>query len=101
MSLLRRLTQRPNLRDLGPPLIVLAISLAGTLLGWRVAAIAVEDALRAQFNRVVDTTIEAVQMRMRGYEQVLRGGAGLFAASDDVTRVEWRDYVAKLRINET
>jgi len=101
MPLLRHLMQKPQLRDVGPPLMVLAIALVGTLLAWRVAAIAVEDALRAQFNRVVDTTIEAVQTRMRGYEQVLRGGAGLFAANEHVTRTEWRDYVEKLRISET
>jgi diguanylate cyclase (GGDEF)-like protein len=101
MPTTQRLMRMPKLRDLGAPLIVLAVALIGTLLGWRLATIAVEDSLRSQFNRVVDTTVEAVQMRMRGYEQVLRGGAGLFAASDDVTRIEWREYVAKLRISET
>jgi len=43
---------------------------------------------------------EAVRGRMGDYEQVLRGGAGLFAASEFVERQEWRAYVEHLRIDE-
>ncbi|OOG27561.1 hypothetical protein B1C78_03580 [Thioalkalivibrio denitrificans] len=38
--------------------------------------------------------------RMRAYEQILRGGAALFAASEEVTRDEWRAYVRKLAIQD-
>ena len=37
---------------------------------------------------------------MRNYEHVLRGGVGLFLASDHVSRKEWHDYVGSLSINE-
>jgi signal transduction histidine kinase/CheY-like chemotaxis protein len=39
-----------------------------------------------------------IQKRMTAYVQILRGGLGLFAASDDVTREDWRDYVRTLEI---
>ena len=37
---------------------------------------------------------------MYAYEQVLLGGIGLFAASDTVTREEWRIYVENLLIDK-
>ncbi len=39
----------------------------------------------------------AIAKRMLDYELVLRGAAGLFSASDDVNRAEWRNYVEMLR----
>ncbi|MFQ6371565.1 CHASE domain-containing protein [Shewanella sp. YIC-542] len=42
----------------------------------------------------------AISDRMRTYEQVLRGGLGLFRASNGVTREEWHDYVSNARLNE-
>ena len=32
--------------------------------------------------------------------QVLRGGLGLFRASDDVTRADWDTYVRSLQLDE-
>ena len=43
---------------------------------------------------------DAVLKRMQSYELVLRGGVGLFAASENVERAQWRDYVASLKIQE-
>lgn len=39
-----------------------------------------------------------IQKRMTAYVQILRGGLGLFAASDEVTRQDWHDYVRTLEI---
>ncbi|MDO8891717.1 MAG: CHASE domain-containing protein [Sulfurimicrobium sp.] len=47
-----------------------------------------------------ERTREAVQVRMHAYEQVLRGGIGLFNASEHVSRQTWHDYVSSLNINE-
>ncbi|WP_458735266.1 EAL domain-containing protein [Zobellella taiwanensis] len=41
-----------------------------------------------------------IEERLAAYALVLRGGAGLFDASDAVTREEWRQYAAKLQISE-
>ena len=38
--------------------------------------------------------------RVRAYEQVLWGAAGLFAASDDVTREAWHAYIDRLSLRE-
>lgn len=36
--------------------------------------------------------------RMHTYEEILRGGAGLFASSTDVKRSEWHSYVSSLKL---
>jgi CHASE1-domain containing sensor protein len=41
-----------------------------------------------------------LKSRMAGYDQVLRGAAGLFAGSDVVTREDWRRYVDKLNLDQ-
>jgi len=40
-----------------------------------------------------------IEERFKAYRQVLRGARALFAASSDVSRTEWRDYVAGLRLH--
>jgi CHASE1-domain containing sensor protein len=42
-----------------------------------------------------------ILFRMATHAQVLRGATALFAASDEVSRAEWRDYVAKLQLDKT
>lgn len=39
-----------------------------------------------------------IQERMTTYQQILRDGRGLFTASENVTREEWRDYVKSLNL---
>ncbi len=36
---------------------------------------------------------------MHEYEQVLRGGVGLYVSSQGITQEEWRSYVSNLQIN--
>ena len=42
-----------------------------------------------------------IQERLNTYAQILRGAAGLFTASDVITRQQWAAYVAKLRTEES
>ncbi len=42
-----------------------------------------------------------IQERLNAYALILRGAAGLFAASDTVTRSGWRAYVEKLQPEKT
>lgn len=42
----------------------------------------------------------AIQQRLLAYEQILRGGVALFAASEHVTRADWHDYVRTLEIDK-
>lgn len=53
-----------------------------------------------RFNNSVQELTEAVNHRMVAYEQVLRGGIGLFLSSKDVTRQEWQTYIINARLGE-
>ncbi len=80
--------------------IALLLTLLVTLLAWKNAQEALVQAQQVQLENRASEVTNAVLKRMQGYEQVLRGGVGLFAASKSVDRAEWRDYVASLRIQE-
>ncbi len=54
-----------------------------------------QDAVK-QFSYVCDQVTLKVQERLGAYALILRGGAGLFAASVSVERHEWRAYVETL-----
>jgi PAS domain S-box-containing protein len=86
-----------------PPLFVWLILLAMlAFTGW-LGYLLNQDlnaSTQAAFQRHVEKTHEAVQQRMLAYEQVLRGGVGLFNASGQVLRRDWQHYVASLRVEE-
>lgn len=93
-----RLTERHGLMRTAGAWTVLIIALAVTLWGWHVNKTAVLQAANLRFdNRVQQITTE-IKGRMQNYEQVLRGGVGLFAALDRVNREDWWAYVTSLQI---
>ena len=80
--------------------VALLLTLLATFLTWKSAHEALLQAQRAQFeNRIAEVTT-AIVKRLQGHEQVLRGLVGLLAASENVTRSEWRIYIAQLKIRE-
>lgn len=79
--------------------IVLALSLLITSFSWWFASNYVEERAQDRFQFEVDQAKEAIIDRMQEYEQVLRGGVGLFLSSDGVSRAEWHRYVANLQID--
>lgn len=80
--------------------LTLLITLTLTALAWHLVTKGVEATAQADFKSYVDRTHDAVQQRMLAYEQVLRGGIGLFGASDRVSRQEWHAYVDSLKIDK-
>ena len=92
----------PNLfsRKLLAAWAVLALSLTGTLIGWQYAVRLTEARAQAQLDAAADAIASEIRRRMTAYEQVLHAGAALFAASDKVSRAEWRDFVTHLKIEE-
>lgn len=52
------------------------------------------------FSNIVNQSQNSIIKRFALYESSLKGGLGLFNASNFVSRSEWRDYVETLRINE-
>jgi len=73
---------------------VLAASLTGA---WQSHDLIAEHQ-KTRFDAEVRRIESAIERRLTAYVQVLRGGLGLFAASDEVTREDWRRYVESLQL---
>ena len=79
--------------------LTLAISLLVTLLVWYVVKAQAEKVAYTDFSSRVEEVRAAIGQRMLAYEQVLRGGVGLFHASGRVSRQQWRVYVESLKLD--
>ena len=80
--------------------IVLAIALAASAGGWLIAWQQAKSEAGKQFEKEVGRITAALSERMRIYEDVLHGAAGLFAASVSVERGEWRAYLRSVDIEK-
>ena len=83
---------------LWPAWIAVACSLGLTLLAWRYTEQDLERQRRRDFDAEVSEIRGELKGRLTGYSQTLRVAAGLFGASAEVTRKDWRDFVAALRL---
>ncbi|MFN7087508.1 MAG: CHASE domain-containing protein [Burkholderiales bacterium] len=92
---------RPRGRPYDPLVIAVAVLLpvALTFFAWRTALDAANQDARSRFEVRTGQMAEAIKGRLLAYEQVLRGAAGLFAASDNVRRSDWRAYFENLGID--
>jgi len=81
--------------------ITLIISLAITAFAWYSTKNTIDKETKEKFNFQTNEISYAIKDRMHDYEQMLRGCLGLFNASDEVTREEWKNYVNSLKINES
>ena len=80
--------------------VVLVVCLLGTAVGWRISLHQLAQRSHDRFILHTERVLRGIEARMQGYEQVLKGAVGLFAASKSVERAEWRDYVSRLEINK-
>lgn len=82
--------------------LALALLIPSTLwmTAWRVAIAESEREARTRFELYAASLRETIIQRLAGYEQSLRGAAGLFAASAHIGRDEWRNYYEYMRISE-
>ncbi|MCG5500830.1 EAL domain-containing protein [Ectothiorhodospira lacustris] len=93
--LLKRWVVQPRLA-----IITLVIGvLLSVLVADQVRRATERDAI-AGFAFTSDQLTIKVQERLNAHTLVLRGGAGLFESSDDVTRDEWRSFIRKLRVSD-
>ena len=81
------------------PLLVLVISLCATLVMWRMLHDGIDQKIRQLFNVKAKGITTDIVNRLHDHEQVLLGGVGLFSANGDVTRNQWRRYVAALQLD--
>lgn len=75
-----------------PTLLIFLTFIAVTFWSWQQA----QDRARADREETLTNNIETLSSnlsnKVKTYEEVLRGGAGLFRSSEEVTREEWSDF---------
>ncbi len=82
------------------PVLVLVVMLGLTHLLWKQEYEDSYGRLQVEFDSVVRETKRHVEDRMKVYEQMLRSTMVLFATSPQVSREQFRSYVAGLEIHE-
>ncbi len=80
------------------PWVVLALLMSLTLAGWYLAQEAAERRVGERFLYRAEQERNYILQRMSAHEQVLRGAAAFFEASDQISRDEWRRYVDRLQL---
>ncbi len=82
------------------PLVVLCLSLSITLFGWH--TVSTTNKLKAHriYTDRSEYIVAQVIRRLHDHQQLLRGAVGLFSVKGDVTRSDWRDYVAALQLDQ-
>ena len=79
---------------------VLLLTLGLTWLAWDCVGVHDAQMLRADFDFRARDVEKRITQRMGAYQQVLHGAAGLFTASREVTRADFRDYVDSLQLQD-
>ena len=80
--------------------LVLLIALLLTALAWFNARHRVQQSGNDQFVSAASDVQQAIVDRIHAYELVLRSASGLFAASDDVGRADWRQFVLAQQLEQ-
>ena len=79
--------------------IILILSTIITIVSWYYSSQYVKQRSNDRFAYKVEEAHLAIVKRMQEYEQVLRGGIGLFTANHNITRQQWHSYVKTLDID--
>jgi PAS domain S-box-containing protein len=82
------------------PLAALVVSLVVLLALWHQVLDLHQQAARQHFELEARRITTKIQHRLDAYEQILRGAAGLYAASPDVSRAAWHRYVSQLALDQ-
>lgn len=93
----------PNLRQprrTWIPYFVLVVTLLLTGIATFYVGLTARTKDQLRFENAVEFTKDDIQSRLNTYISLLRGGSGLFAASDQVTREDFRAYVQQLKLND-
>jgi CHASE1-domain containing sensor protein len=78
------------------PWVVFVAAVLGTGFASMQVKLRIEAEAVQQVSSAYDQAALKIQERLNTYAQILRGGAGLFAASGAVKRQDWREYVNAL-----
>ena len=77
---------------------VLLVCLTTALAVWQAFRQNEIDEFETRFHQQIDRYLHAIRLDLRAKENLLRGAAGLAAASELVTAREWSRYVSRLNI---
>ncbi|WP_254276695.1 EAL domain-containing protein [Halomonas sp. 3H] len=80
--------------------LIVAAGIGLSLLATHQAYRNAEASAQEQFRFAADQVTLRIEERLSAYALVLRGAAGLFDASEEVDRQEWRTYFDKLRVSD-
>jgi PAS domain S-box-containing protein len=83
------------------PLLVLVICVLCVLFARHRQVEGARAVERERLERRADAFAVKLLERLRAYEQVLRGAAGMFAVTPTVTRETWRRYVSRQELERT
>jgi diguanylate cyclase (GGDEF)-like protein len=83
-----------------PSWLIFSLSICVTFITWSIATKSAQLHTQDLFKFEVTQTISSIEQRMKGYEQMLRGGLGLFKSSKQVSRLEFHHYVSNLQVNK-
>ncbi|MBI3229066.1 MAG: CHASE domain-containing protein, partial [Burkholderiales bacterium] len=75
------------------PWLVLLVSMIVTIIVWQYSNIYLAERANERFAFRCEQIVEAVTEHMHDYEQVLRGGVGLWLSTPEVSRQQWHAYV--------
>lgn len=101
MNVLFRVRQRiPDFRLVWGAVVFVGALLLTSLVWVHVKGV-LSDNAQKRFDDIAILQRDVLINRMKDYEQVLLGAAGLFASSQQVDRAEWRSYVEELRLHLT
>jgi len=88
----------PSFADIRLPWFTLLAAIGITMAAWHTISSDTEREARSRLNAMARESESDLRKHISDYEQVLRAGSAIFAASDKVTRSEWREYVEQLDI---
>lgn len=81
------------------PWMVFVLGIGLSFVLWRDASRTQEEKARLAFELQVDKVVSGIEDRFSAHEQILRGVAGLFLASESVDRKEFHQYVKSLHLD--
>lgn len=76
-----------------PPLVIAVAILVATGTTWRSSRQALSRDIRSATSSQVNATERSIRNTIKSYEEVLRGGVGLFRGSSEVTQSNWHNYL--------
>ncbi|MDX8386522.1 MAG: hypothetical protein R8M11_08430, partial [Gallionella sp.] len=75
------------------PWLVLVVAMTTTAVEWRSERHDAMEELKSDFDFRARGTHYRIDVRMKAYEQILRGVKSLFITSNSVTESQFREYV--------